>query len=93
MVAAPLNAVEVLEQRLEFLEGIKDIVIQCNWSSRDVQDLYDCVLEEVIKIDNLMFYVYEETKDPNIACLLWERRVEELRYWLQLIIGVKVKFI
>lgn len=88
-----LDTISVLEQRLEFLEGITEIAITCNWSSENICALQDHLLDEVIKIDNLMFDVYEETEDPKLAYLVWEGHMEDLRRWLGLILGIKIKFV
>ncbi len=88
-----LDTVAVLEQRLEFLEGVMDIATSCNWSSKKIQELHDYLLDEVIKIDNLLFDVYEETDNPKLAYLTWESHMEDLRYWLSLVLGIKIKFI
>ncbi len=88
-----LDAVFVLEQRLEFLEDIAETAALCNWTPSRIQELHDYLLDEVIKIDNLLFDVYEATEDPELACLVWEAHMEDLRYWLGLILGIKIKFV
>ncbi len=88
-----LDPVSVLEQRLEFLEGITEVATNCNWSPKAVQELHDYLLEEVIKIDNLMFDTYTETQDRRLAYLIWEGHMEDLRRWLGLILGIKIKFV
>jgi hypothetical protein len=90
---AHLNTVAVLEQRLEFLEGIIDVATNCNWAPAQVKELHDYLLDEVIKIDNLMFDIYEDTEDPDLAYLIWEGHMEDLRHWLSLVLGIKIKFI
>jgi len=88
-----LDTVSVLEQRLEFLEGITNVATDCNWSPEQVQELHDYLLDEVIKIDNLMFDTYTETENPQLAYLVWEGHMEDLRHWLSLVLGVKIKFV
>lgn len=88
-----LDTVAVLEQRLDFLESIVEVATQCNWAPDTIQELRDYLLEEVIKIDNLMFDVYEQTEDPKLAYLIWDGHMEDLRHWLSLILGVKIKYI
>ena len=60
-----LDPVSVLEQRLEFLESITEVATNCNWAPEKVQELHDYLLEEVIKIDNLMFDTYEDTEEKK----------------------------
>ena len=88
-----IDAVSVLEQRLEFLEGITEVATNCNWFPEQVQELHDYLLDEVIKIDNLMFDTYAETDNPELAYLVWEGHMEDLRHWLSLVLGVKIKFV
>jgi len=88
-----LDTVAILEQRLDFLEGITDIATNCNWPPEKIQELHDYLLDEVIKIDNKMFDTFEETKDPKLAYLVWEGHMEDLRHWLGLVLGIKIKFI
>ncbi len=90
---AKLDTVSVLEQRLEFLEGVTEIATECNWAPEQIRELHDYLLEEVIKIDNLLFDVCEETDDPELARLVWEGHMEDLRHWLGLVLGIKIKFI
>ncbi len=88
-----LDPVSILEQRLEFLKGITDIAALCNWPPEEIGYLHDHLLEEVIKIDNLLFDTYESTDDPELAYFTWEAHMEDLRYNLGLILGIKIKFI
>jgi len=88
-----LDTVAVLEQRLEFLESVADVATSCNWPAEKIRELHDYLLDEVIKIDNLMFDTYEETNDPKLAYLVWEGHMEDLRHWLSLVLGIRIKFI
>ncbi len=88
-----IDAVAVLEQRLEFLEGTAKVAEMCNWPPDQIQELYDHLLEEVIRIDNLMFDIRENTGDPQVAYLARESHMEDLRHWLELILGIKIKFV
>lgn len=88
-----LDTVSVLEHRLGFLQGIEEVARQCNWTPDQIQELHDYLLDEVIKIDNLMFDTYAETENPQLAYLIWEGHMEDLRYWLGLILGIKIKYV
>ena len=88
-----LDTVSVLEQRLEFLEGVAGIATDCNWAPEQIEELHDHLLEEIIKIDNLLFNVYEKTDDMKLAYLVWEGHMEDLRHWLGLILGIRIKFV
>jgi len=93
MVNVNLDTISVLEQRLEFLESITEVATNCNWPPEKIEELHDYLLDEVIKIDNLMFDTYEDTEDPKLAYLVWEGHMEDLRRWLGLILGIKIKFV
>jgi hypothetical protein len=93
LVNVNLDTVSVLEQRLEFLTGVAQVAAMCNWDPVQISELHNHLLDEVIKIDNLMFDVFEETQSPQLAYLVWEGHMEDLRRWLGLILGVKIKFI
>ncbi len=88
-----LEAVEVLEQRLEFLESITEVAVECNWSAKDVEELHDHLLDELTKIDNIMLKVYEESGDSDLAFVVREAHMEDLRHWLGLILGIKIKYV
>ena len=88
-----LDTVGILEQRVEFLENIRGVAIQCGWLPSEVQELHEYLLAEVIKIDNLMFDIHEETDNPHLAYLVWQGHMEDLRHWLTLILGIKIEFI
>ncbi len=88
-----LSPVEVLEQRLEFLENILEIATLCNWTVGDMQDLKNYVLHELITADNIMFDTFEEIGNRELAYLRWEGHMEELRHWLALILEVKIKYV
>lgn len=93
MVNINLDTVSVLERRLEFLTGVAEVAAMCNWDPGRISELYSHLLDEVIKIDNLMFDVFEETQNPQLAYLVWEGHMEDLRHWLGLILGVRIRFI
>ena len=88
-----LDTVSILEQRLEFLEDVKEIATLCNWSPEKIEELHDYLLDEVIKIDNILFNVYTETEDSELAYIVWEGHMEDLRRWLGLILGIKIKYV
>lgn len=88
-----MDTVSILTSRLEFLESIKELAALCNWNTKDVEELYFYVLEEIIKIDNLLLSGFGTEESARQALLVWETNMEELRHWLSLIIGVKIKYI
>ncbi len=88
-----MDPVSILEQRVEFLEGIMATATLCNWSGTDRQDLRKHLLREIIGIDNIMFDVYDETQDRDLALAVWEAQMEGLRHWLSLSLGVKIKYV
>jgi hypothetical protein len=88
-----LDPVSVLEQRVDFLESIKRIAELCNWSKTDTDDLKVYVNNRLITIDNILFDVYEKTGDYILGCSIWEDNMENLRHWLSLVFGVKIKYI
>ena len=93
MVIVLLDTISILQHRLGFLEGVREIATNCNWSPAQVEELHDYLLDEVIKIDNMMFDIYEETEDAELAYLTWEAHMEDLRRWLSLILGIKIKYV
>ncbi len=88
-----LGVVSILQQRVDFLTGLADVAKDCNWSDSEVQGLLDYLIEELIEIDNLLYDTYEQTGDKELAFILWESRMEDLRHWLGLILGIKIKYI
>ena len=90
---AVLSPTWVLLQRQEFLAGIEEIARLCNWSDKDVQELKEHLWDELIKIDNNLYGVYEYTQNGFVARVYWESQMEDLRRWLSLIMGIKIKYV
>ncbi len=88
-----LGVVSILQQRVDFLEGLADVAKDCNWTDAEVQGLLDYLVEELVEIDNLLYDTYEQTGDKELAFIIWESRMEDLRHWLGLILGIKIKYI
>ena len=89
----PIGPVSVLKQRLEFIEGITDVAKCCNWSEAQIQELRKYVHSQLVELDNDAFCVYELTKEKELAVNFWESRMEDLRQWLSLSLGIKIKYI
>lgn len=90
---AVLNPTWILQQRLEFLEGIEEIARLCNWPDKEVQGLKEHLWDELISIDNKLYDVYETTQDGLLAKMVWEGEMENLRRWLSLIMGIKINYV
>ncbi len=88
-----LDPVAILEQRLGFLEGITEVAKFCNWTDAQVQELRDYLLAQIIDIDNLMYETYNETEDRDLAFAIWEGHMEDLRHWLSMVLGVRIKYV
>lgn len=88
-----LSVVSVLEQRIDFLDGITEVAKDCNWSNRKISELLDYLIQELIDIDNFLYDIYEETENRYLAFLTWENQMEDLRHWLSLILGIRIKYI
>ena len=88
-----LTAVSILQQRVDFLEGIADVAKDCNWTDAENQELLENLTEELVDIDNLLYDLYEKTFHKEVAFLVWESRMEDLRHWLSLILGIKIKYV
>jgi len=88
-----LTAVSILQQRVDFLDGIAEVAKDCNWTDEETQGLLEHLTEELIDIDNLLYDVYEQTLNTEVAFLVWESRMENLRHWLSLILGIKIKYV
>jgi hypothetical protein len=88
-----MDTVSILQQRYEFLEGVKETARLCNWDEERIEELGMILLKEVIKIDNLLFDTYEATQNRALSVVLWNDNMEDLRHWLKLILGIQVKFV
>lgn len=88
-----LDVVSILQQRTDFLEGVANVAKDCNWPDDKIQDLLDYLTKQLVDIDNLLYDTYEETRDKEVAFVLWESQMEGLRYWLSMILGIKIKYI
>ncbi len=88
-----LPPVHQLQMRLEFMQGILEVGLLCNFTKEQLEEIQDILLEELAYIDNLMYEVYEQTGERAIAFSVWDACMENLRRWLTLITGVKIKYI
>ena len=88
-----LDPVSILKQRGHFLENVSDVATMCNWTIKDTKELKDYVHTELIRIDNLLFDIYKDVQDPDIAYIVWDNEMEELRHWLGMILGVKIRYV
>lgn len=88
-----LDPVSVLEQRREFMEGIKEVAYACNWSSQEIEQLNFCVWEDLVEMDNVMLDTYNQTDDLTLAKKRWENKMENLRRWLSMMFGIKIKYV
>jgi hypothetical protein len=88
-----LNAVSILQQRAEFLEGVASIAKDCNWAPQEVQELLEHLSKELVNIDNCLYDVYEQTRSKELAFLAWESRMEDLRNWMSRILGIQINYI
>ncbi len=88
-----LTAVTILQQRVEFLDGIAEVAKACNWPDLEVQELLDYLNEQLIDIDNLLYETMEETEDSGFSFMVWESRMEDLRHWLSMVLGIKIKYV
>lgn len=88
-----LPPVHQLRMRLEFMQGVLEIGLLCNFTKDQLEEIQEILLEELSYIDNLMYEVYEQTKEREIAFAVWNASMERLRRWLSLITGVKIKYI
>lgn len=88
-----LPPVHQLQMRLEFMQGILEVGLLCNFTKEKLEEIQDILLEELAYIDNLMYEVYEQTSDRTMAFAVWDASMERLRRWLSLITGIKIKYI
>ena len=88
-----LDPVNQLSMRSEFAEGILGVAELCNWTDEDLDDFQTYLLEELAYIDNLMYDVYEETRNRRMAVSVWDEAMENLRQWLSLIFGVRIRYV
>jgi hypothetical protein len=79
--------------RLEFMQGILEVGLLCNFTKEQLEEIQCILLEELAYIDNLMYEVYEQTGDRGVAAAVWEASMEKLRRWMSLITGIKIKYI
>lgn len=88
-----LPPVHQLQMRLEFMQGILEVGLLCNFTKEQLEEIQSILLEELAYIDNLMYEVFEQTGEREIAFAVWNASMERLRRWLSLITGVKIKYI
>jgi hypothetical protein len=90
---AILKPVPILQQRVDFLEGIAGVARDCCWSAYKVRELLDYLSDELVDIDNMLYDVYEQTGSREAAFVVWESRMEDLRHWLSMILGIKIRYV
>ena len=93
MVINSRDPVTVLEERIAFIEGITNTAAMCNWKEKDIAELSHYINNQLVYIDNILHTTYTETNDYELAEKTWEVHMEDLRHWLSLILGIKIKYI
>lgn len=88
-----LSSVAKLHQRKEFIEGVRELARLCNWGEKETQGLVDHVWEELVKADNLSIEVMKKTDNYDLALQVWDENMEVLRYWLTLMLGIKINYV
>jgi len=83
----------ILQDRAQFLNSLVEVATICNWPKKRIEELRDYVYNEMVRIDNLLYDVFEATDDKEEAKRLWHEEMESLRYWLSLVLEVKIKYI
>ncbi|MBD3260335.1 MAG: hypothetical protein GF334_01435 [Candidatus Altiarchaeales archaeon] len=79
--------------RAEFIQGIMEVARLCNWPEKQAEELRSLLLEELASIDNFMYEVYESTEQRDVAFAVYEAQMENLRRWLSLMLGIKIKYV
>ncbi len=88
-----LDPVHQLEMRLGFMQGILEVGLLCNLNKKQLEEIQEMLLGELAYIDNIMYEIYEETGERDVAFAVWESSMEGLRRWLSLIMGIKIKYV
>jgi hypothetical protein len=79
--------------RLDFLLGVLEIGVLCNFNKKKLEEIQEILLKELSYVDNLMYEVYEQTGRRDVAFCAWDARMEGIRRWLSLITEVKIKYV
>ncbi len=93
MVISSRDPVSVLEQRVNFVEGIVELAALCNWKDVDIEELRHYIGDQLVRVDKVLYTTYKETKDKDLSHKLWEVHMEDLRHSLSLILGVKIRYV
>ncbi len=93
MVINGRNPISVLEQRIDFVEGVVATAVMCNWKNEDIDELRYYVNDRLVYIDRVLHTIYTKTKDKELAQRAWEGHMEDLRHWLSLVLGIKIRYV
>ena len=88
-----LDPVETLRHRQEFIEGVCELARLCNWGDSQIQELGKQLWEELVQVDNDTLSKMGEGEDDEEAYRVWEVGMEKIRYWLTLILGIRIKYV
>ena len=79
-----LPPVHQLQMRLEFMQGVLEVGLLCNFSKEKLEEIQDILLEELAYVDNLMYEVYEQTGEREVAFAVGNASMEKSSRWLSL---------
>lgn len=88
-----MGPVQVLKQRKRFLENIINIALDQERDELFVRDFKHRLHKKLIDIDNLVFDIYETTKNKDEALRYWEREIEQLRVWISTELKIDIEYV
>ena len=88
-----LDPVDTLQRRQDFINEVCELASLCNWQEEEIRGLSYQLWEELVKVDNTALVSMMETLDQERSHEVWERGMEGIRYWLGLVLGIKIKYV
>ena len=88
-----LDAVETLQHRLEFIDTACELARLCDWKEKEVAELAEQLWDELVQVDTAALRKMDEGTDEAEAYQVWEEGMENIRYWLALVLGIKIRFV
>jgi len=82
-----------LIQREAFLQDTLEIARLCHWNEKQLKGLKSYIWQKLVEVDNKIIDVLEQSNDEIEALNIWTEGMEEIRYSVSLMLGIKIRYL
>lgn len=82
-----------LIQREAFLQDTLELARLCNWSEDQIKGLRKYIWQKMVETDNKIIHSLEQHNDQMEALSIWTDGMEQIRYSVSLMLGIKIRYL